>query len=179
MALSIQDRIQRGMAKLQKRLSSTMISVLGTKATRTFFLSIDQDKYKNEVIKILDYGPLECVISWPGNEIPMMLSTDTSDASTSAITPHLYDLLPIEIYINPYDIESKKIKRGDIIFYKVKNIDNSWIVIPLQLTDMIGYSTITNVVLLKWSASPTTSYELVNKPEYKQILQKFKDSDNW
>jgi hypothetical protein len=179
MELGIQDKIQRAISALQIRLSSTMIKTLGTRASHCFFLSIEQDKYKNTATTIKEYGDISVVIVWPGNEIPMMLSNDITDSPEANMTPHLYDLLPIEMYIDPYDIKSRHIKKGDIILFKVKNIDDSWIVLPLQLVDMIGASTISNVVLIKWNAAPTTSYQLSNMPEYQHVIQEFKTIDIW
>jgi hypothetical protein len=177
--LGIQDKIQRAIAKMQIKLSSTMVKAVGTKATNCFFLRIEQDKYKNTATTIKEYGQMSCVIVFPGNEIPMMLSEDVSDSPTVSMTPHLYDLLPIEIFIDPEEIQSKHIKKGDVILYKMKNIDSSWMILPLQLVDMLGTGTISNIVLLKWNAAPVTNYELLGKPEYKAIVKEFKENDLW
>lgn len=173
---SIQDAIYRKLYPFQNKVTDTLIQTLGTGST-CFQIILDEDKYKNREYKIIDYNELYTLINFPGNEIPVTYSEFNNETSNQVL--HLYDILPITAHFKNEDMQTKNIKKGNIILYKIKMADGNFNVLPLEIIDLVAQATVSNVVWVQWNLALPTNYALLQLPEYQHIVKIFKESDIW
>lgn len=167
-----QDRIQQAIYKIQHKLTDLNINVLGT-SHDCLFIEVYEDKFKDSYTTLTSKGVIPIVIDFPNNEIPI---TDSSDTNTQATnTLHMYDTLPITAFFRKID----NVKLKDIFLYKIKNIDDTFSIIPFQLVDRIGQGTKKAIVLVQYTVAPLTDFGILNDLNYKTIVEEFKKTNNW
>jgi len=166
-----QDRIQKGIYRIQRKMFDTYVQTLGIKS-KGFVIETIEDKFHNIATTIKDYRPISYIINFPGNEIPSTSSDDTNQSST---TLYLYDILPITGYFKFED----KVKKNDIILYKVKKDDTNFEIIPFQLVDIINTATKVAIVYVAYNLAPITNHALLQNPAYLSIVERFENEDNW
>lgn len=173
--MTIQDKIARSLYRMHNKLFDTHVQVTGTQVD-TIMLEITEDRYHNESIEIVQYFDITCVLDFPNDEIPLsMSSTDNNMDSTSSNVLHLYDILPISCFFKSSDIAKLNVIKGSVILYKIKLLDGSFQVIPLQITDTVAKGNPSSAILWQeFTVAPVVSYELSNNEDYIRIVEEFK-----
>jgi hypothetical protein len=189
--LSIQDKIQRAMAPVQRKLFDTEIEVTSTKATNSILLQISEDKYGNTKTRIDNYENISCTVDFPNNEIPLLwdnpseetdqYDTDDNTATTGAMNNvlHFYELVPITGFFKFEDCLDGKIRKGNVILYKVKVMTNKYSVIPLQIIDRVAKSTLTDVTYIQYVLAPLTDGTILRNTTYQRVYNEFLEGENW
>lgn len=173
--MTIQDKIARSLYRMHNKLMDTHIQVTGTQVD-TIMMEIVEDRYHNESIEIVQHFDIVCVIDFPNDEIPLsMSSTDNNIDSSSSNVLHLYDILPISCFFKSSDLAKLNVIKGSIILYKIKLMDGSFQVIPLQITDTVAKGNPSSAILWQeFTVAPVVNYELTNNPDYINIVEEFK-----
>ena len=171
--LSAQDKIQRATFRIQNKLHDLTIKVLGTGATSSFLLTIEEDKFHNNATVITSYKNIYCKIIFPGDEIPVRPSSIATNRSNNVLA--LYDILPIEARF----LISDNVRIGDVVLYKIKLNDGSYQVLPLQVVDNIVKGNMANIVLQRYIVAPITDYVFLQNASYLSIVSTFTSTDNW
>lgn len=182
MAIGFQDKLARSFQAFQDRLMDFNVELTGTKCS-TILLEVLEDKYRNEQTVISQQYDITCVFNFPEDEIPVNLSsTDNNFDSSSSNTFHLYDIVPITCYLKTEDVARLKVIKGSIILYKIRTMDRAFQVIPFQILDVVAKGNPSSAILWQeFTVAPVTSYEILNNPQYKEIVDEFKlrDQETW
>lgn len=178
--MTIQDRIARATYRMQNKLMDTHVQVTGTQVD-TIMMEIIEDRYHNEEITIKQYFEITCVIDFPNNEVPVSLSsTYTNTDANSSNVLHLYDILPITCFFKTSDIQKLDVIKGSIILYKLKLMDGSFQVMPLQITDTVAKGNPSSAIMWQeFTVAPVTNYELTQSQEYASIVEQFKEKNTF
>lgn len=172
--MTIQDRIAQKAQALQNRLYDVGIKVSGT-GTETVLLNMIEDKYHNTWVEIEETFPLEVVIDFPNNEMPIAMNK--SGNNEQATTIHMYDLLPITCHVKHSDVVAKHIKFGSVILYRIKNFDDSYSTIPFQIIDAQAKGNPSHAVTwVAFTIAPVTSYQLSNDDRYKACFDYYAEN---
>ena len=178
--MTIQDRIGRALYRMHNSLMDLHVKVSGTQVD-TVLLEITEDRYHNSNMEIKQYFDITVVIDFPNNEIPVsMSSTDNNMQEGSSNVLHLYDILPITCFFKTSDLQRLSVIKGSIILYKIKAIDGSFQVMPLQITDAVAKGNPSSAILWQeFTVAPVTSYELTSNQEYIDIVEDFKKKNTF
>lgn len=179
MSRTIQDCIARKMWKFTRRLEDQFIRVSGTQC-HCALIDVQYDKYNNTVqsVRLSDY--VDALLDFPMDEIPTssMNSNNTSNAQSNVL--HMYDILPINAYFKSEDVVKYNIRRDSVIIFKLKNFDDTFQIIKLQITDAVSKGNISSGVYAhNFVVAPITSYELLNNTEFKSMIEDLKNREEW
>jgi hypothetical protein len=173
---SIQDAIYRKLSYVQNKITDTLIQILGTGAD-CFQIILDEDKYKNKEYKITGYNSIYALIAFPDNEVPVGYSTNQNEQSSQVL--HMYDLLPITCHFKNEDMQTKEIRKGNILLYKIKMADATFQVLPLEIIDLVAKATVSNIVWVQWNLALPTNFAFLQSLEYQRIVETFKNTNTW
>lgn len=178
--MTIQDKIGRSLYRMHNKLMDVNVQVTGTEVD-TIMMEIVEDRYHNESIEIVQHFDITCVIDFPNDEIPLsMSSTDNNMDSSSSNVLHLYDILPITCFFKSSDLKKLNVIKGSVILYKIKLMDDSFQVIPLQITDTVAKGNPSSAILWQeFTVSPVVNYELTNSEDYQNIVREFKNKNTF
>jgi len=170
MVLSPQDKIQRATARIQHKMFDIAVRTLGSGASSTYLLEIEEDKFHNSKTVIKDYRQIFCRIVFPGNEIPIRPATEVNTSSNVLM---LYDILPIEMYC----LFGDNVSIGDIILYKFQAGDGGIQILPLQVVNLKVKGGVSHTLIQTYIVAPITDYNLLHNPDFLTILEKYKQID--
>lgn len=173
-----QQKLAKKLAKYQRKISDIHVQHLGTEQTLVR-MSITTDKYEDSDYTITANEKISGILVYPDNEVP--ISQGTNNNNTTQNNLHLYDFLPIELFVK----NTTDLKYGDIIFQKLKvntNLldtdSNAYRLISLQVVD-INYKFTVEKVWSKYILAPyTLSIEFDNLPELQTIIDNYL-SEEW
>jgi len=190
--LGIQDKIQRATAPVQRRMVDVQLDTIASKATTSFLMRITEDKYGNTLNPTVDSaGTIACYIEFPNNEVPLLWndpldqnnevtengSLDNTNNQGNVL--HFYDILPTLGYFKFEDCIDGRIRRDNVILYKVKIYGDSFMIIPLQIKDRVAKGTLTDITFIQYVLAPLTDGAILRNPTYQSLYNDFKNSDNW
>ena len=179
MSRTIQDCIARKMWKFTRRMEDQFIRVSGTQC-HCALIDVQCDKYNNTVqtVRLSDY--VDALLDFPMDEIPTssMDSNNTSNNQSNVL--HMYDILPINAYFKSEDVVKYNIRRDTVIVFKLRNFDDTFQIIKLQITDAVSKGNASSGVYAhNYIVAPITSYELLNDSEFKAIIEDLKNREEW
>lgn len=178
MARTIQDCIARKMWKFTRRMEDQFIRVSGTQC-HCAIIDVQFDKYQNsyQTVRLSDY--VDVLLDFPMDEIPTssMNSNDSSNIQSNVL--HMYDILPITAYFKSEDVIKYNIRLDSVIVFKLKNFDNTFQTIKLQIVDTVSKgNTSSGVYAHSFIVAPITSSQLLNEPEFKSIVNEL-ENEEW
>lgn len=169
--MSIQEKLSKAYAPLQRKLFDRQISLTG-RVSDVIRLKVVENKYHDEEIQIVSSDRIEMVIDFPA-EIPLFRfrnrNLDSVDISQEQIesntSVYLYDILPIECYAKFED----KIERGDIIIvmYSDENLETQDLVLILRISEVLGSFNANSLVWRRFQCAP---YNLTLTDEINAII---------
>ena len=168
------EKIQRSILAIQNKLTDNLVSTIGTRSTKSFLITLKQDKYQNRAYTIENYVPFDVIVNYPGNEIPVSLM-GTNENATSTQTLHLYNILAITAFVKFSD----NVKKGNVFLQKIKMGDGSFSVLSLEFIDLVIKANRVGVVYAEWTVAPVTNAALLNLPIFQKLINDFKEQDNW
>ena len=134
MARTVQDCIARKMWKFTRRMEDQFIRISGTQC-HCAIIDVQFDKYQNsyQTVRLSDY--VDVLLDFPMDEIPTssMNSNDSSNIQSNVL--HMYDVLPITAYFKSEDVIKYNIRLDSVIVFKLRNFDNTFQTIKLQIVD--------------------------------------------
>ena len=176
---SVQDCIGRKLWKFKRRMEDAFIDVIGTNC-RCAVINVEMDKYNNTYQSIDLSGFVNVVMDFPNDDIPTSTMSDNTSTSDNTNVIHMYELLPISAWFKNEDIKKYNIRRDSIILLKIRNFDDSFQILNLQITDAISKGNISSGVYHhNFIVAPITSYQLLNDPDYMSLVEELKKSDEW
>lgn len=179
MAKTVQDCIARKLWKFQRRMEDTHIRISGTQC-HCAVIDVEIDKYQNTCQKIALSGYIDVLMEFPNDEIPTSTFNSNTSSNTQSNVLHMYDVLPINAYFKSEDIVKYNIRKDSVIVFKLRNFDDTFQVIKLQITDAVSKGNASSGVYAhNYIVAPITSYELLNDPQFKAIIEELKNNDNW
>lgn len=176
--MTMQDTIGRKLYRMQNKLMDFHVQVTGTQVD-TILIEIVEDRYHNESVEIKQSFDITCVISFPNDEIPVSMNSKNDNMSEgNSNVLHLYDILPITCFFKTSDLQKLNVIKGSVILYKIKAIDGSFQVMPLQITDAVAKGNPSSAIIWQeFTVAPVTNYELTNSEEYRNIVEEFKEKN--
>jgi hypothetical protein len=177
MARTIQDCIARRLWKFKRKMEDNFVQINGTRC-HCGIINVQYDKYNNTYQSFELSGFIDVVLDFPMSEIPTSTMDGNDSSNTQSNVLHMYDLLPINAYFKSEDIVKYNIRRDCIIIFKLKNFDDTFQIIKLQITDSISKGNVSSGVYVhNFIVAPITSYQLLNEPEFKSIIEKLKNEE--
>ena len=168
MAKTVQDCIARKMWKFTRRMEDTHIRISGTQC-HCAVIDVQYDKYNNTYQSIALSGYIDVLMDFPNNS-----------SNTQSNVLHMYDILPINAYFKSEDIVKYNIRRDSVIVFKLRNFDDTFQIIKLQVTDAVSKGNASSGVYAhNYIVAPITSYELLNDPEFNALIEELKNRENW
>lgn len=178
MARTVQDCLARKLWKFQKKMEDIHIRLSGTQC-RCAVISIEFDKYNNTYQSVNLSGFTDVLLDFPNDEIPTSSMSSNSTESSNANVLHLYDVIPITANFKNEDITKYDIKKDSVILVRLRNFDDTFQIIKLQITDAVSKGNASSGVYYHtFTLAPITSYQLLNDPEFKSIVEELKN-DEW
>ena len=179
MSRTIQDCLARKLWKFTRKLEDTFIRVSGTQC-HCAVIDVQYDKYNNTYQSVSLSNYIDILLDFPMDEIPTSsMDTNNTDESQSNVL-HMYDILPINAYFKSEDVVKYNIRRDSVIIFKLKNFDDTFQIIKLQITDAVSKGNASSGVYAhNFVVAPITSYELLNEPDFKAIIEELKTHDEW
>ena len=179
MARTIQDCLARRLWKYKRKMEDNFINVSGTRC-RCAIIEIEFDKYQNSYQNVSLSGFVNVVMDFPEDDIPTSTMDSNSSNNTQSNVLHMYDVLPITAYFKSEDIIKHNIRKDSIILLKLRNFDDSFQILKLQITDSISKGNVSSGVYHhNFVVAPITSYQLLNDPEFIALVEELKNSDEW
>lgn len=177
--MTIQDSISRKLWRWQKRMEDVSIQVSGTES-KVAVLKVIRDKYSNESTEISVSGYVNVMLSFPDDEIPTSQWSTDNSSENNTNTLHMYDLLPITLYITYENMKQYGITKDSIILYKIKNFDDTFQLLCLQITDSLSKGNASSgITWVEFHVAPVTDYGLLQDQEFIDIMNEVKKSNNW
>ena len=178
MARTVQDCIARKMWKFTRRMEDQFIRISGTQC-HCAIIDVQFDKYQNsyQTVRLSDY--VDVLLDFPMDEIPTssMNSNDSSNIQSNVL--HMYDVLPIIAYFKSEDVIKYNIRLDSVIVFKLRNFDNTFQTIKLQIVDTVSKgNTSSGVYAHSFIVAPITSSQLLNEPEFKSIVNEL-ENEEW
>jgi hypothetical protein len=142
--MSIQTKLQRKSYLPSRKLFDNHIKVCGDEV-RAALVHFEIDKYDDDTgdYQILKNKIIDCVIDYP-TDIPILRyrygsAQQTVDINESGASSgfFFFDILPIEVFTKWED----HVEKGDIIFHRIQDENNTEFVIALQMTELLGKAT--------------------------------------
>lgn len=178
--MTVQDSIARKLYDFQNKLQSFNVQLKGTQVS-TMIIEMTTDQYGNTESAIQQYFDVDCVFDFPQDEIPVSLSSTQNNMSeNSSQVLHLWDLLPISMWVKNNDIKILNFKKGSIVLYPLKMADGNIQVIEFQITDLIAKGNPSSGILYsEYTVAPATDFALRDTEEYKQLVEEFREKCKW
>lgn len=179
MARTFQDCIARKMWKFTRKMEDNFIRISGTQC-HCAVVDVDYDKYNNTYQTVELSGFIDVLMDFPNDEIPTSTQDTNSSSDTQSNVLHMYDILPINAYFKNEDIVKYNIRRDSVILFKLKNFDDTFQIIKLQITDAVSKGNVSSGVYAhNFVVAPITSYQLLNDSEFKAIIEDLKNREEW
>lgn len=178
MARTVQDCIARKMWKFTRKMEDNFIRISGTQC-HCAIIDVQFDKYQNsyQTVRLSDY--VDVLLDFPMDEIPTssMNSNDSSNIQSNVL--HMYDVLPITAYFKSEDVIKYNIRLDSVIVFKLRNFDNTFQTIKLQIVDTVSKgNTSSGVYAHSFIVAPITSSQLLNDEEFKSIIKEL-ENEEW
>lgn len=179
MAKTVQDCIARKMWKFTRKMEDTHIRISGTQC-HCAVIDVQYDKYNNTYQSIALSGYIDVLMDFPNDEIPTSTQDSNNSSNVQSNVLHMYDVLPINAYFKSEDIVKYNIRRDTVIVFKLRNFDDTFQIIKLQITDAVSKGNASSGVYAhNYIVAPITSYELLNDSEFKAIIEDLKNREEW
>lgn len=179
MARTIQDCIARKMWKFTRKTEDIHIRISGTQC-HCAVVDVEYDKYNNTYQTVGLSGFIDVVMDFPNDEIPTSTQDSNSSSNTQSNVLHMYDILPINAYFKSEDIVKYNIRRDSVIVFKLRNFDDTFQVIKLQVTDAVSKGNVSSGVYAhNYVVAPITSHQLLSDPDFKVIIEDLKNREEW
>lgn len=179
MARTVQDCLARKLWKFNRKMEDTFISIGGTKC-RCAVVSVEFDKYQNTYQSVNLSGFVTVFMDFPENDIPTSSMNFNSSSNTQSNVLHMYDILPISAYFRNEDIKKYNIRKDSVILLKLRNFDETFQILKLQITDAISKGNVSSGVYHhNFVVAPITSYQLLNDSEFITLIDELKNSNEW
>lgn len=176
---SIQDCLSRKLWKFKRKMEDTFINISGTRC-RCAIINVIMDKYQNTCQTVDLSGFADVVMDFPDNDIPISTMNSNSSYESQSNVMHMYDLLPISAYFKNEDVKKYNIRKDSVILLKLRNFDDSFQLLKLQITDAISKGDASSGTYHhNFIVAPITSYELLNDVEFKSIVEEAERTDDW
>lgn len=179
MARTVQDCIARKLWKFQRKMEDTHIRLSGTQC-RCAVVAVEYDKYNNTCQSVGLSGFVDVVIDFPNDEIPTSSVSTQSNSEGNSNVLHLYDVIPITANFKNEDITKYDIRKDTVILVKLRNFDDTFQIIKLQITDSVSKGNASSGVYFHtFTLAPITSYQLLNDDEFKSIVSDLEKDNDW
>jgi hypothetical protein len=179
MARTVQDCLSRRLWKFKRRLEDNFINVSGTRC-RCAVINVEFDKYQNTYQNVELSGFTNVVMDFPDDDIPTSSMDSNSSSQTQSNVLHMYDILPISAYFKSEDIVKYNIRKDSVILLKIRNFDDTFQILKLQITDSVSKGDVSSGVYHhNFVVAPITSYQLLNDDNFMSLVEELKDSDEW
>lgn len=176
---SIQDCLARKLWNFKRKMEDNLIQVSGTHC-RCAVIDVVMDKYQNTCQSVNLTGFADVVMDFPDNDIPTSTMSSNSSYESQGNVIHMYDLLPISAYFKNGDIKKYNIRKDSIILLKLRNFDDTFQVLKLQIVDAISKGNASSGVYHhNFIVAPITSYELLNDSIFKSVTEEILNSNDW
>lgn len=178
MARTIQDCIARKLWRYTRKLEDKHIQISGTQC-HCVLIDVQYDKYNNtyQTVRLSNY--IDVLMEFPMDEIPTsdMDSNNTSNAQSNVL--HMYDILPINAYFKSEDVVKYNIRRDCVIVFKLRQFDDTFRTIKLQICDAVSKGNASSGVYAhNFIVAPITSSQLLNDEEFKSIIAEL-ENEKW
>lgn len=179
MSRTVQDCIARKLWKFQRKMEDTHIRISGTQC-HCAVIDVQYDKYNNTYQSVRLSNYIDILLDFPMDEIPTSSQNTNSSSDLQSNVLHMYDILPINAYFKSEDVVKYNIRRDTVIVFKLRNFDDTFQIIKLQITDAVSKGNASSGVYAhNFIVAPITSYELLNNDEFKTLIEELKNNDNW
>lgn len=119
-------------------------------------------------------------MDFPDDDIPTSTMDSNSSSQTQSNVLHMYDILPISAYFKNEDIKKYNIRKDSVILLKLRNFDDTFQILKLQITDSVSKGNVSSGVYHhNFVVAPITSYQLLNDDEFVSLVEELKNSDEW
>lgn len=179
MARTVQDCLARKLWKFNRKMEDNFINISGTRC-RCAIINVEFDKYNNTYQSVDLSGFANVVMDFPDDDIPTSTMSSNSSSETQSNVLHMYDVLPISAYFKNEDIIKYNIRKDSVILLKLRNFDESFQILKLQITDSISKGNASSGVYHhNFIVAPITSYQLINDDNFVSLVEELKNSDEW
>ena len=179
MARTVQDCIGRKLWNFQRKMEDTHIRLSGTQC-RCAVIAIEIDKYQNTYQSVQLSGFVDVLMDFPNDEIPTSSIDTQSSGEGNSNVLHLYDVVPITANFKNEDIKKYDIRKDSVILVKLRNFDDSFQIIKLQITDSVSKGNASSGVYFHtFTLAPITSYQLLSDEEFKSIVAELEKDNDW
>ena len=179
MARTVQDCLARKLWKFNRKMEDNFINISGTRC-RCAIINVEFDKYNNTCQGVDLSGFANVVMDFPDDDIPTSTMNSNSSSETQSNVLHMYDILPISAYFKNEDIIKYNIRKDSIILLKLRNFDESFQILKLQITDSISKGNVSSGVYHhNFVVAPITSYQLLNDDNFVSLVEELINSDEW
>ena len=179
MARTVQDCLARKLWKFNRKMEDNFINISGTRC-RCAIINVEFDKYNNTSQSVDLSGFANVVMDFPDDDIPTSTMSSNSSSETQSNVLHMYDVLPISAYFKNEDIIKYNIRKDSVILLKLRNFDESFQILKLQITDSISKGNASSGVYHhNFIVAPITSYQLINDDNFVSLVEELKNSDEW
>ena len=176
---SVQDCLARRLWKFKRKMEDINIRISGTRC-RCALINVIMDKYHNTCQSVELSGFVDVVMDFPDNDIPTSTMNSNSSYNSQNNVIHMYDLLPISAYFKNEDIKKYNIRKDSVIVLKLRNFDDSFQVLKLQIVDAVSKGNASSGVYHhNFIVAPITSYELQNDSNFKEIVEEVLNLNDW
>jgi len=179
MARTIQDCIARKMWRYTRKMEDNFIRISGTQC-HCAVVDVEYDRYNNtyQSVRLSDY--IDVLLDFPMDEIPTSSQNTNSSSDSQSNVLHMYDILPINAYFKNEDVVKYNIRRDTVIVFKLRNFDDTFQTIKLQITDSVSKGNASSGVYAhNFIVAPITSSQLLNDPDFMAIVEDLKNRDDW
>ena len=179
MARTIQDCLARRLWKFQRKMEDNFIDVCGTKC-RCAIIEVEFEKYQNTYQNVNLSGFTTVVMDFPDDDIPTSTMNSNSSSLSQSNVLHMYDILPISAYFKNEDISKYNLRKDSVILLKLRNFDETFQILKLQITDSVSKGNVSSGVYHhNFTVAPITSYQLLNDDNFVALVEQLKNSNEW
>lgn len=176
---SIQDCLSRRLWKFKRKMEDNFINVSGTHC-KCAIIDVIMDKYQNTCQSVNLSGFCDVVMDFPDDDIPTSTMNSNTSYNTQSNVIHMYDLLPISAYFKNEDIKKYNIRLDSVILLKLRNFDDSFQILKLQIVDAISKGDVSSGVYHhNFIVAPITSSELLNDNQFKALVEEAESLSGW
>lgn len=174
MGMSYQTKLAKAFYNYQNKAQGFQVKISGTEV-KTMLIEMVEDKYQNTHYVVKNALSITAIFDFPNDEVPINLtSSQNTDSSSSSNTLHLYDILPITMFVKNEQIKDLNITKGTLVLYPIKLLDGNVSLTTFQITDCVAKGNPNYGILWEqFTVAPITDYALVNNSEYQRILNEF------
>ena len=179
MARTVQDCLARKLWKFKRRMEDNFIGISGTRC-KSAIIEVEIDKYHNTYQSVKLSGFVDVVMDFPDDDIPTSSMDSNTSSNTQSNVLHMYDILPISAYFKSEDIVKYNIRKDSVILLKLRNFDDTFQILKLQITDAVSKGNVSSGVYHhNFIVAPITSYQLLNDSEFMSLVEELRNSDEW